>query len=83
MCDATKTIYHNKEQDIDFPHIIYGLIELGLAGVTFLCSKVKQSIEMAKINNELMDSFGSLKDIVWQVIMIRCMRNVFEIGLKR
>ena len=25
---------------------------------------------MAKINNELLDSIGSLKDIVWQVDMI-------------
>ena len=62
MCDATKTI--------DFSRVIDGLIELGLAGVQFLCTKVKQSIEMARINNELLDSIGNLKDIVWQVDMI-------------
>ena len=68
MCDATKTIYLDKEQDIDFPRVIDGLIELGLAGLIFLCTKVKQS--KAMINNELMDSIGGLKYVLWQVNMI-------------
>ena len=56
MRDTTKKNYLDKETNIDFSCVIYGLIELSLAGVQFLCSKLKHIIEMAKINNDLLDS---------------------------
>ena len=70
MCEATKTKYLDKEMDIDFPCVIDELIELGLSGVHFLFSKVKQIIEMARIDNDLLDIMGNLKDIVWKVNML-------------
>ena len=48
MCDVTKTTFLDKEQEIDFLNLLDGLIEKALTGTTFLCSKVQQSMEMAR-----------------------------------
>ena len=67
LCEGTNTTYLDKKHEIDFLHLLDGRIEKALAGALFFWSKVKQSIEMARINQQLLIGINDSKSIIMRV----------------